>query len=191
MEERIHLLSQGKIALIGFRGVGKSSVAKRVASQMKYSSLSLDNYITENEKMSIKDIVSQKGWNYFRDLEEKYLFKVSDQKQIVLDTGGGFLEGHDGLFSSVKSALVRNNFYCIYLFLKGELIIERLEKIKGSESRPSLGNSSELEAIYKKREPWYRSISDFTVDTENLNVNQVVDAVYEKVSKINADGIIH
>ncbi len=79
-----------KIVLVGYMGSGKSTVGRIVANHLNINFLDLDDYIEENENMSIASIFDTKGEIYFRKKEIEYLNKIfSTDDSFVLSLGGG------------------------------------------------------------------------------------------------------
>ena len=59
------------IVLIGYRGTGKSSVAKLLAERTKWSLVSTDVEIVKKAGMPVPEIIRKRGWDYFRDVESE------------------------------------------------------------------------------------------------------------------------
>ena len=79
-----------KIALTGFMGVGKSSVARHLAHVLKTRWIDLDKVIEENSHRVIADIIDQDGIDYYRTLESENLKLVLDETDSnILSLGGG------------------------------------------------------------------------------------------------------
>ena len=79
-----------KIALTGFMGVGKSSVARHLAHVMKCRWIDLDKIIEENAGRVIADIIDQDGIEFYRTLESQNLKRVLDETDShILSLGGG------------------------------------------------------------------------------------------------------
>jgi len=70
-------------------GSGKSSWGKKLAKALQYSFVDLDELIEQNEQQSIEEIFTEKGEDYFRDLEHKYLLKTFVINHLVISCGGG------------------------------------------------------------------------------------------------------
>lgn len=78
------------IALIGYMGSGKTTIAKALAEVLSCNFIDLDDYISEKEKITIPQIFQQKGEIYFRKKETEYLDEIlSTKTNIVLALGGG------------------------------------------------------------------------------------------------------
>ncbi|MEO6655183.1 MAG: shikimate kinase [Pyrinomonadaceae bacterium] len=98
-----------KVALTGFMGVGKSSVARHLAQMLRSRRVDLDQFIEDHEKRRIAKIIDSDGITYYRWLETKYLKRFLDESDAkILSLGGGtwtveanreLLKAHD--FTSV------------------------------------------------------------------------------------------
>ena len=77
------------IFLVGYMGCGKSTLGKKLAINLNYDFIDLDNYIEEQEGRTIKEIFADDGEEYFRKLERVYLHRVIDTENVVISSGGG------------------------------------------------------------------------------------------------------
>ena len=79
-----------KIALTGFMGVGKSSVARHLAHVMKCRWIDLDRIIEENAGRSVAEIIDSEGIEFYRTVESQNLERVlNDTDSHILSLGGG------------------------------------------------------------------------------------------------------
>ena len=79
-----------RIALTGFMGVGKSSVARHLSQMLRCQRVDLDLFIENNERRRIAEIIDIDGLVYYRGLETKYLKRfLADSDAIILSLGGG------------------------------------------------------------------------------------------------------
>lgn len=118
-----------KIVLMGYMGSGKSTIAKELAKRINSTAIDLDDYITNNEKMSVSDLFSQKGEIYFRKKETMYLQKLLLNKEdLVIAVGGG-----TPCYGSNMLEIL-NKSSSFYLKASIKILAGRLEKEK--ESRP-------------------------------------------------------
>ena len=125
-----------KITLIGFMGCGKSSVAKELAALLCCSHTDLDDYITEAEGRSIRDIFKSEGEEYFRNVEYRCLEQLlnSEDGPEVLALGGG---------AAIRGCeLLRSASICIYLRTSEEELCRRLEN--EMDKRPMLAGERSL-----------------------------------------------
>lgn len=170
---RIHPPKKPRIALIGFRGVGKSAIARRLTEYWQTPLLSLDEKIERDEGMKIDAIVKQHGWQYFRDREAAALEAAAKAEKILLDCGGGIVEEAEGVRSDRKMRLLAENFFCIYISVNEEKMLYRLQHLARNASRPDLSSADSpqnLLQIFKRREPLYLEIAHTVVDISDTNI---------------------
>lgn len=77
------------IILIGFMGSGKTTLGRKLASQMRYEFIDADEAIEARYKLSIKEIFARFGETHFRKLEREFILGLEGKENIVLSTGGG------------------------------------------------------------------------------------------------------
>lgn len=79
-----------RIALTGFMGVGKTSVARHLAHLLRCERLDLDAFIEANEHRTIAKIIDADGIESYRTIETENLKKaLSNRETRVLSLGGG------------------------------------------------------------------------------------------------------
>ena len=81
-----------KIILIGFMGVGKTVIGKKLAKKLNIRWVDIDEEIEKREQKSIENIFEVYGEGYFRILENNLLKELVNQDNIVISTGGGILK---------------------------------------------------------------------------------------------------
>ena len=162
--------------LIGYRATGKTSVGKKLAEAIKWNFVDTDTLIVEKNGKSIKNIVDEKGWDYFRKEEAMVLKEVCSLKNSVVATGGGVVLLKENVDIMKKNGLI------ILLKAKFETIKSRIEKDDTSnQNRPPLKQALaldlEIKETLKKREPIYKSLSDISFSTDDLSVSEIVSKV--------------
>lgn len=79
-----------RIALTGFMGVGKSSVARHLAHILKCRRVDLDHVIETRERRSIVEIIEKDGIDRYREIETLNLEHVlAESNTQILSLGGG------------------------------------------------------------------------------------------------------
>jgi shikimate kinase len=79
-----------RIALTGFMGVGKSSVARHLSQMLRCQRVDLDLLIEDNERLQIAAIIDANGLDHYRSLETKYLERFLNESDArILSLGGG------------------------------------------------------------------------------------------------------
>lgn len=69
-------MTNQKIAIIGFMGTGKTTVAHELALRLHCPAVDLDAVVTSNEGRSPKEIIEEDGENTFREIETRTLLEV-------------------------------------------------------------------------------------------------------------------
>lgn len=162
-----------RIALIGFRGVGKSAIARRLSEYWEMPLLSLDETIERHAGMKIEDIVKAQGWAHFRESEYNELAQAAALDRVLLDCGGGIVEEADGSPSERKLRLLADSFFCIYISTSEEKLVQRLKNLSRNASRPDLPSADTPEsllAIFRRREPLYLKVAHMVVDVSDTNI---------------------
>ena len=144
------------VFLCGFMGCGKSTVGKVAAGMLGIQFIDLDEYIEQQEDMSIPVIFSKKGEQYFRDCETKAI-KQFGEKTSVVATGGGAMLREENAEAAQKAGVV------IFIDTDFETCYER---IKDDPHRPIAYNSTkdQLKERFDQRRPLYQAHSQFTID---------------------------
>lgn len=163
------------IVLVGFMGTGKSVTGRLLAQRLNMDFIELDSLIEAKEKMPIKDIFEKKGEPYFRLVEKSVVKEASSGKNVVISAGGGAILDEDN-FKNLKS-----NGIIICLKASPETILKRTKDLK---TRPLLNvpePKKKIEDLLKKREAYYNK-ADFSVDTDDLSVEQVAERILFDIS---------
>jgi shikimate kinase len=166
------------VVLIGYRGTGKSAVAVQLGASLQLKVVSLDGEIERRAGQRIPQIVEQRGWPGFRDLEEDVVRTFAARDGQVLDCGGGVVE-REGNFEVLRRA-----GRVFWLKAAPATIVAR---IAGDDQRPSLtGKKSftdEVEEVLQRRTPLYRRLAHHEVDTDSSSVTEVAQAVLALVDE--------
>jgi shikimate kinase len=82
-------IGPGNLFLVGYRCTGKTSVGRTLADLLRRPFVDTDAIVAAEACRAIRDIVSQRGWDYFRDRERSVVRRVCRGKGQVVATGGG------------------------------------------------------------------------------------------------------
>jgi len=165
------------VFLIGMPACGKTSIGKRLAKKLQFTFLDLDHHIADKENKSVATIFSEKGENFFRELEAKYLKEISDTKtNTIISVGGGTPCFHNNLPFMLSIGKV------FYLNTSAETLFQRL---KEDTKRPMfLGLTAEqikekIKSLLQQRETFYLQ-AHHTIST----LHKSDDAIVEEMSAI-------
>ena len=160
------------IVLVGYRGTGKSSVARILSRELGYPVLSMDDKIAEKAGMPIPEIVEKFGWNRFRDIESEVAEQISNLDNYIIDTGGGVILRDKNVENLRKNSKV--------FWLKAD-ITTIAKRIKHGTHRPSLTDEKsfvdEIEEVLAQRREKYKKAADYIIDTSKLSPSDVAEKI--------------
>lgn len=173
LSDKTKKLNFNKIAIIGFMGVGKTSVAKNLANVLNYEFIDTDSIIEKNEKQSITNIFKTKGEDYFRAKEKQILKKLLNKDKSILSCGGGIIIDKENI------SLLKQNFLVIWLFSNIEISIKRIT----DNSRPLINNNSldKIKKLYEKRLPLYAQTCDIAINTNDKSIKEIAQTIISEI----------
>lgn len=159
------------IALVGMPGSGKSSVGRQLARRLGVSFFDSDTVIEQRLKEPIRSFFAREGESRFRDIEQEVIVGLCGSGAGVLATGGGaVLREANRLALSAATTVV-------YLRCTPEELFRRLRR---DTHRPLLqvrDPRAALLQLFRDRDPLYRDLADFVVDTGRPTVQALVGMV--------------
>ena len=162
-----------KLVLIGFMGVGKTSVGKKLAKKLDFKFIDTDYEIEKLENKTISQIFEDYGEEYFRSLETKVLKNSLKEKNIIISTGGGIITNKENY------EILKNEKNVIFLDASVETIISHL--YNETNKRPLLKNSKNLsdkiEELLSIRYEKYKEVSDILIKVDNKNIDEVISQI--------------
>ncbi|MCA9470653.1 MAG: shikimate kinase [Nitrospirales bacterium] len=165
------------IVLIGYRGTGKSTVAKLLGQRLGRRVMSTDAEVVARAKMTIPEIVERFGWDHFRGLETEVCQTIGRQDGLVIDTGGG------AILKGQNVTAFKTNGTVFWLTAEVPTIASR---IGGDTQRPSLSGTKsfveEIEEILKERTPKYQAAADHSIATDHASPERVTASIFALLS---------
>jgi XRE family transcriptional regulator, aerobic/anaerobic benzoate catabolism transcriptional regulator len=156
-----------RVALIGLRGAGKSTLGLRLGQEMNIPFIELDREIEKDTGMPLGEIFSLYGQTGYRAIERRSLGRVlHEQERAILSVGGGVVseqETYDYLLS---------NCYTVWIKARPEEHMARV--IAQGDLRAIAGGNQamdDLRRILEAREPFYRK-ADMYLDTSGNTVDE-------------------
>ncbi len=166
------------LILIGFMGAGKTTVGKLLAREKEMLFVDTDERIVSEQGREIPDLFSEKGEEYFRDLETDLLERMlEDTDQAVISVGGGMP------VRERNRKLLRSLGLVVYLSATRQTILER---VKNDGSRPMLSGGDlerKVEQLMREREALYRQTAHIDVRTDGRSVRQVLKIIGQETRK--------
>jgi XRE family aerobic/anaerobic benzoate catabolism transcriptional regulator len=156
-----------RIALIGLRGAGKSTLGSQLSRELHLPFVELNREIEKETGMPLAEIFSFYGQSGYRTIERRILERVlREHDRVILSAGGGVVsekETFDYLLS---------HCYTVWIQAQPEEHMSRV--IAQGDFRPIAGNDramEDLRRILEAREPLYRK-ADLSLDTSGSSVEE-------------------
>ena len=175
--------SMKTVFLVGYMGVGKTTIGKKLARELQMEFIDLDKFISRNEHRSISLIIESDGESCFRQLEKKYLDQIINKPNVLISTGGGT----PCFFDNMRR--INANGTSVYLKMDEKSIVNRL--VEGTDSRPLLKGKNRIELqefVHQhlaSRKEFYE-MAQIEEDVLNFNSNRIKELV-EKIKLIQID----
>lgn len=166
------------IALIGFMGVGKTTVARRLSRLLGIPATETDAMVVEMEGMPITDIFARYGEPYFRKCETEAILSLEEGGPRVVSCGGGAVMRQENVDNLKKSS------HIVLLTARPQTILAR---VKDSTDRPILNGHMEVDYIrdlMEKRREKYEAAADLVVATDGKTVEEICKELLDKVQKL-------
>lgn len=162
------------IILTGFMGTGKTEVGKELSRLVNMKLIDVDTEIEKSEKVTINEIFQKFGEPRFREIETGMIKKISQQKNVIISTGGG------AVLKQENMEILRKTGVIICLMATPETILNRTSN---SDDRPLLKVENPFEKITELlnfRRPFYEK-ADIMIDTENKTPLEIAEEIIEKI----------
>jgi XRE family transcriptional regulator, aerobic/anaerobic benzoate catabolism transcriptional regulator len=158
---------RGRIALIGLRGAGKSTLGARLAKDLGWPFVELDQEIEREAGTSLSEIFLLYGQAGYRRYERRCLENLLKRRERFVLATGGSIVSEPGTYD-----LLLSSCYTVWLQALPEEHMARV--IAQGDTRPMAGNSeamADLERILDARAVLYGQ-ADAVVDTAKRTSTQ-------------------
>ena len=159
-----------QLILIGFMGVGKTSVGQCLSQRLSMSFIDLDAHI-QSQHGGIPHIFEVHGEAYFRGLEYESISNAINQNIGVISTGGGIVT-HDPSFLLLKQCT-----RVVWLRASLETVSERI-RLDDLTLRPLADD--QLIKRYHDRQSFYDSCASFTVVVDDVSAEEVAEIIINR-----------
>jgi shikimate kinase len=159
------------IALIGFRGCGKTTVGREIAKLIGGTHVDTDEVIAERAGHLIADIFETEGEAGFRRREADVVAQVFASPPDVVSVGGG------AVLDEANIATIRAAATVVWLTAPPEVLFERISADPSTDAtRPPLTDRpglDEVKRLLAERNPLYARMADHMVDTSGRAPDEV------------------
>ena len=161
------------IFLIGFMGVGKSTVARMLSRQLGVKEYDTDRMIVARDGREISQIFAEDGELAFRKMETDLLEDLKGYPPSVIACGGGVAMRTENVECMKRQGKI------LLLTASPETIYEH---VKDSTNRPLLKGRMSVEGISElmaKREPKYMAAADICMLTDDMTPRMAAEKIVE------------
>jgi shikimate kinase len=169
------LSDDAPVFLIGYRGTGKTTVARELAARLGYRAVDSDDIVESEAGKSIARIFAEDGEPTFRDMEANAVAALSREQRVVVGLGGGAVLREENRRAIKAAGRV------IWLQASVDTILARVAADPMTLARrPNLtasGGRIEIEELLAKRTPLYSECATLIVDTEGKTASEVAEEI--------------
>ena len=159
--------------LCGFMGAGKTVVGKELAKLLNYNFIDMDEWIEQEQGMTINEIFKTYGEAYFRDLEHEMCKKIAHLQSCIVSTGGGTMTYQRNIEAIKKGSKI------FFLDSSYSVICERLES---DDTRPLFQDKDKAKKLYDERKEKYLKAADYVIDG-NMSITQTALVIVDILKK--------
>lgn len=164
------------VYLIGYRGSGKSTVGRQLASRLQWTFVDTDDEIESDSGQTIRDLFEQEGEPGFRDREQRIIAQVAHQRPpAVIALGGG------AVLRPANQTHISSTGWCVWLKGSPDQLFARISgDASTTDRRPNLssgGGYNEVVEVLAAREPIYRQLAQKTVVTDEQTPDEIAAEV--------------
>jgi len=160
---------EGRIALIGLRGAGKTTLGQRLAQALDLPFLRLVGEVERMAGMTVNEIYSLSGQPAYRRLEHRALTQIVEtHPRAVIETGGSLVA------EASTYGLLLASCFTIWVRTSPEEHMARV--VAQGDHRPMADHADamdDLRRILAEREAFYRR-ADAVIDTSGRSVEHCV-----------------
>jgi shikimate kinase len=162
------------IILTGFMGTGKTVVGRKLSKVLNMEIIDVDTEIEKSQQMTINEIFKQFGEPRFREIETEMIQKLSEQKDVIISTGGGAVLKQENMDALRRQGII------ICLMASPETILKRTSY---NSNRPLLKVKDpfgKIKELLHARKPFYEK-SDIIIDTEGKTPSEIAEEIIDKI----------
>ena len=174
-------MGRQNVFLVGLMAVGKSTVGRLLANALDVEFFDTDHVIEERAGAEIAWIFDVEGESGFRVRETRMIEQLTQNKNIVLATGGGAV-----ILAENREWLKARG---VVVYLRAP-ISEQVERTSRDKTRPLLQTPNpeqKIRELMEIRGPLYQEVADMVVDTYRRNPKTVSQEICKHL-KVELDG---
>lgn len=189
IKKRGILSSDRSLVFIGFKSVGKSTLARAVALELGCSFIDLDEAIEvvfekqSQSKQSCREIMQKQSPSYFRHLENRVLTQVMQAPPTVMALGGG------APLDLANQALIHHQLI-IHVTAPASLVFKRIlgQGLPAFFSK-QVSPEAAFQDLWQERERVYKKLAHFSIHNEG-SIESGVEQVLQNLHNVDRIGFL-
>lgn len=165
-------MNNKSIVLIGFMGVGKTTLGEELAKKLDWPFLDIDEEIEKIYEMKTVDIFKVHGEKAFRKTEKDLIIEACKQDGKIISVGGGAFMNDETRHACMTYANV------FYLNLSWDQWKDRIHLL--IDTRPILQNKTldEIKDLFIERQEIYKE-HHANITLDNLEIEEAVEKIID------------
>jgi len=182
--QRVDTGRRGRIALIGLRGAGKSTLGMQLAERLRVPFFELDSEIERELGSSLESVFTMYGQDAYRDGERRALARLIEENERCVIATGGSLVVEPQTYQLLRSR-------CLTVWLRATPEDHMTRVVAQGDLRPIQGRDhamTELKTILAQRDRLY-AMADATVDTSGCTEGDSLQGLVTAVHELAGEGV--
>ena len=156
------------VFLIGFMGVGKTTLARRLARDLGVASIDVDAYLHRKHGKDANQLFKQRGERGLRRLEAAALAECCAMGPAIVSCGEGVVA-----LPANRKLIVEEGFAVLL-----ESSMEgSLARVRSLRTRPLLANGCDTDKLWRERKPLYDEVARVRIDVRGKGTAAVAAEV--------------
>ena len=158
------------VFLVGFMGVGKTTVARRLARDLGVAAIDVDSFLQRKCGKDANQLFKQRGEKGLRRAESCAFAECCTMGPAVISCGEGIV------VAPKNRGLLRNEGFTVLLESSAE---GSLARVRSYKTRPLLASGCDTDKLWDARKPLYEEVADVIVDVREKGTACVAHEIAE------------
>ena len=163
-----------KIYLVGFMASGKSTIARALATRLRWRAEDVDELVERRERSTIAQIFATQGEPYFRSVEREILKVLQPLRHVIVATGGGTFADPE------NRAAINLDGVSVWIDVP---LVDLIPRIPLDGRRPLAASRADLERLYAARVDAYR-LAHIRVSGSRVSPAAVADRILDTLHQL-------
>lgn len=161
------------VFLVGFMGVGKTTVARRIARDLGVVAIDVDAYLARKHGKDATQLFKQRGEKGLRRLETRALAECANMGPAIISCGEGIVA------SPASRAILMKDGFAVLLESSEETSLGRIRSLR---TRPLLAQGCDTTDLWNERKPLYEEVARAKVNVQGKSTAAVAASVAKVLS---------